>query len=68
MVRFRILNMSCGGCAKGVTATLREAAAEMSLRIDLDRREVEVDAEANDAARLGQALMAAGWKAELVAS
>jgi copper chaperone len=60
--------MTCGGCAKGVTATLREAAVAAPLRFDLERREVEVEAAAGEAPRLAQALTAAGWKVELVAS
>jgi copper chaperone len=68
MVRFQISNMTCGGCAKGVTATLREAAAEAPLRFDLERRIVEVDAADAEASRLAQVLTAAGWKAERAAT
>jgi copper chaperone len=63
MVRFRIANMTCGGCAKGVTATLRDATADAPLRFDLERREVEVDTAPSDGPRLAQALRAAGWEA-----
>jgi len=64
MIRFRISNMTCGGCAKGVTATLREAAFKEPLRFDLERREVEIDAAPVEAPRLKDTLAAAGWEAE----
>lgn len=64
MPRFRIANMTCGGCAKGVTATLRDVVADAPLRFDLEHQQVEVDTPAADATRLAQALRAAGWEAE----
>lgn len=68
MVRFRIPSMTCSGCAKGVTATLKEAGVGASLRFDLEHRELEVDAEPSEPERLKTALTTAGWQAELVAS
>lgn len=65
MLRFRISNMTCGGCAKGVAATLREAEPRAEFRFDLDRREVIIEgAAAADAGRLEQALQTAGWRSE----
>ena len=65
MLRFRISNMTCGGCAKGVAATLREAEPRAEFQFDLDRREVTVGgAAAADIGRLQEALRAAGWRSE----
>ncbi|WP_270935221.1 heavy-metal-associated domain-containing protein [Falsiroseomonas oryzae] len=64
MLRFHIANMTCGGCAKGVGATLREVDPAVELRFDLERREVEVDRSSADAAALQAALIAAGWESE----
>jgi copper chaperone len=61
MVKISIPNMTCGGCAKGVLATLREAAPGAAASVDLGRREVQVAA--GDAAPLIAALRADGWEA-----
>lgn len=61
MVKISIPNMTCGGCAKGVLATLREAAPGAATSVDLDKREVQVSAA--DAAPLIAALRADGWEA-----
>ncbi len=68
MVRFRITNMTCGGCAKGVTATLKEIDPAAELRFDLERREVSVEKTAADPAALETALTSAGWKSERLAA
>lgn len=58
----RVENMTCGGCEKGVRATLAEAAPGASVvAVDLARREVAV--EGADAAALVAALRADGWEA-----
>jgi copper chaperone len=62
MVKIVISNMTCGGCAKGVLATLRKAAPGAEARVDLDRREVEVGAA--DASAIVAALRADGWEAQ----
>jgi len=62
MLRFRITNMTCGGCVKGVAATLREAAPDAEPHFDPDRREVAL--EAGDAARIERALADDGWESE----
>jgi copper chaperone len=65
MVRFHIPNMACGGCAKGVGATLREADPHAAFDIDLDRRQVAVTS-AMDESVLQAALTEAGWQAARV--
>lgn len=65
MITIRIPNMECGGCAKGVVATLAEAAPGAPVEIALERREVRVAAP--DAAPLLAALRADGWQAEVAA-
>ncbi|MXP65097.1 copper chaperone [Roseomonas sp. M0104] len=64
MPRFKILNMACGGCAKGVTATLREVDPEAVVHVNLERREAAVENTAADADRLDRALRDAGWHSE----
>ena len=60
MTRIKITNMTCGGCAKGVTATLRDALPRAEPVVDLDRREVTM---AGDATIALAALRADGWEA-----
>ena len=62
MVTISIPNMTCGGCAKGVLATLREAAPGAEATVDLGARQVRVAA--LEAAPLVAALRADGWEAE----
>jgi copper chaperone len=59
MTRIHIANMTCGGCAKGVTATLRAALPGVDVAVDLERREVTLKADAAPAALT--ALRADGW-------
>jgi copper chaperone len=66
MIRFHIPNMTCGGCAKGVTATLKEAAPTAAVEIALDRHEVAVQAAPGQADAIGRALRDAGWEAALL--
>jgi copper chaperone len=61
MVTISIPNMTCGGCAKGVLATLREAAPGSEAKVDLERREVQLAVA--DAAPVVAALRADGWDA-----
>ena len=65
MHRFRIANMNCGGCAKGVMATLHQADPLARIDIALDTRKAAVTS-AVDTARLEQALCDAGWQAERI--
>ena len=64
MLRFRISNMSCGGCAKGVAAALREVDPIAQTMFDLNAREVSVATALTDADRFDAALRASGWKFE----
>ena len=61
MVTIKIGNMACGGCAKGVRATLGKAAPGIDVHVDLGRRVVEV--EVPDAAPIIVALRADHWDA-----
>ena len=42
MTNFVIENMDCGGCAKGVTATLKQADPAAEVAVKLDTKEVSV--------------------------
>ncbi|MDJ0391009.1 heavy-metal-associated domain-containing protein [Roseomonas sp. E05] len=68
MLRFKIPNMACGGCAKGVTATLREVDPNAVVQVSLEHREVTVESKAAGADTLDRALRDAGWKSERVAA
>lgn len=68
MLRYRITNMTCGGCVKGVTATLREVDPTAQIDIALDRKEAAITPATADAARIEQALREAGWEAERLAA
>ena len=68
MVRFRIANISCGGCAKGVTATLKEVDLGAELRFDMQHREVAVERTTAEAGAMKAALVSAGWQSERVAA
>lgn len=66
MMRIRIENMHCGGCARSVTAVIRGTAPGVEVQVDLEACEVKL---------LGApvpgiipALLDAGWKASEVAS
>mgnify|MGYP002778994549 CR=1 FL=1 len=64
MVRFKIPNMSCGGCAKGVAAAVREVDPRAEVQVSLDRREIAIGSATADADALGRALRDAGWESE----
>nr|WP_314070847.1 heavy metal-associated domain-containing protein [uncultured Roseococcus sp.] len=66
MTRIKVTNMTCGGCARGVAASLQDAAGK-ELQIDLERREILVGGEAKPQALL-DLLRADGWQAELISS
>jgi copper chaperone len=67
MHRFRIANMNCGGCAKGVTASLRQADPQAEIGINLGTREAAVTS-AVATARLEQALRDGGWQVERISA
>ena len=68
MVRFRIPNMTCGGCAKGVAATVREVDPHARVQVDLDGREVAVESATVGADALDRLLREAGWNSERLAA
>lgn len=68
MLRFRISNMGCGGCAKGVAAVLRDVDPAAKATFNLDAREVSVATALNDPDRFAAALHASGWKSERLAT
>ena len=41
-MKFKILNMNCGGCAESVTATIKEVDSNAEVTIDLNTKLVEV--------------------------
>ncbi|SHJ13433.1 copper chaperone [Roseomonas rosea] len=64
MIRFHIPNMTCGGCAKGVAATIRDADPQAEAQVDLEKREVTVERASLDAVALAEHLLRDGWHAE----
>jgi copper chaperone len=64
MPPFHLANMSCGGCAKGVIAALRQVDPEARAEAALDRRTVSMEAAAA-AGELDMALRRAGWRSAL---
>lgn len=62
MTRIHIANMACGGCAKGVIATVQAANPGAEVTVDLSRREVSV--RPDNMAGMVAALCAAGWDAK----
>lgn len=67
-MRFVIRNMSCGGCAKSVTAAVKAADPSAQVDVELETRLISITGASADAGTLSQALAAKGWKAEPAAS
>lgn len=42
-MKFHIANMTCGGCARGITTAINELDSNASLDIDLQNRIVEIN-------------------------
>ncbi len=63
MVRFKVANMSCGGCARAVTAALRDVDPQAEISVDLGRREVVVASTAR-AENFAGALREAGFEGQ----
>lgn len=63
MIRFKVDNMSCGGCARAVTAALRSVDPQAEISVDLERREVTV-ASAAGANGVAGALRRAGFEGQ----
>ena len=67
-MKFRIANMTCGGCVKGVTATLKKVDPAVQPQIDLERREVAIEGSTVQPDQFEKALAAAGWESEKLAA
>ena len=63
MIRFKVANMSCGGCARAVTAALRGVDPAAEIAVDLDCREVAVESTAGAEGFAG-ALREAGFEGQ----
>ncbi len=63
MLRFHVENMSCAGCANGVTRAIRAAIPSAEVTVDLSSRHVSVGG-TNDAGTVDAALKRAGYKAQ----
>lgn len=64
MLRFRVPNMTCGGCAKSVTKVLQSVDSKARIEIDSRDREVRVESVASESKFLS-ALERAGYPANL---
>jgi len=62
MLRFRVPNMTCGGCARAVTKALRTVDATARIETDPARREIRIET-AVDESMLRAALEKAGYPA-----
>ncbi|MGK2285057.1 heavy metal translocating P-type ATPase [Pedomonas sp. V897] len=62
-VRLRVEGMSCGGCARKVERTLREAPGVVEVTVDLAARAATVRGAGLEAAALASAVTAAGYPA-----
>ncbi|NNM73891.1 heavy-metal-associated domain-containing protein [Enterovirga aerilata] len=61
MLHLEIANMSCGGCAHGVTNTIRAVAPQAAVEIQLAERKVTVRG-APDEAKVVEALKSTGFE------
>lgn len=64
-MQFRIENMTCGGCARGVTKAIQKVDANAVVKADPPNRLVEVESSAS-VEQLVVALEAAGFPPEAV--
>jgi copper chaperone len=48
MTQFKIENMTCGGCARSVTATVKNVDAAAVVNIDVAKKIVELDSQKLD--------------------
>ena len=63
MLLFHVSNMSCGGCAKGVTHAVQGIDAGAKVDVDLSTGEISVSGR-SDVPTLLEALKRAGYPAE----
>lgn len=64
-MKFQIDSMTCGGCARSVTATLKEVDAAATVEIDLAGKRVTVNS-AQPAQTFADALDAVGFPAQVL--
>lgn len=65
-MQYHIQDMTCGGCARAVTATIKDLDENAVVSIDVEARRVDVESSStNDAIR--QALAEAGFPADVIA-
>lgn len=57
-------NMTCGGCAKGVTASIKAVDEQATINIDIPAKLVSVETQAQQETLIS-ALEEDGWKAEV---
>lgn len=67
-MKFHIANMTCGGCVKGVTATLKKLDPAAAPQIDMDRKEVVFEGTQVAPAQVAKALADAGWQHDIPAA
>lgn len=66
MMTFQVKDMTCGGCASGVTRAVKSVEATAEVRVDLGRRLVSVDAPDAAAEPVAAAIREAGFTPERV--
>lgn len=59
--KYRVLGMTCGGCANSVSNALKAVAPDASIEVDLDAKEVCVEGIPEDTA-VKQAVEGAGFE------
>lgn len=58
---YRVLGMTCDGCAKAVTNAIKTAEPEAAVEVDLDGKQVTVEGAGDDSA-IQQAIESAGFE------
>lgn len=61
MVRLKVDKMGCGGCAKSVTRAVQAIEPDARVEVDLGAKLVTVSGATVPAARIAQAIAAAGY-------
>ncbi|SBV37903.1 conserved hypothetical protein [uncultured Stenotrophomonas sp.] len=62
-MQLQIENMTCGGCARGVTAAIKDVDADAIVEIDLPAKRVRIES-AQPAEHFARALDEAGFPAQ----
>ena len=61
MITFQVNDMSCGHCVGVITRAVKDADRDAEVRIDLNKRLVEIEPKASDAEQLRAAIAEAGY-------